>query len=141
MTNPSSQIPPEKPQKVTEKPQGTPDKPDNLEKPASFFQYVTSNTRDTIAYVILIIGIILLFFHPVYGGLLVGIISGLYFSEEIVSILNSLNDIIENEGIVRSLILGGLTLSLFIAAPAIFIGAAIAIGVKKILFPEWEKKS
>lgn len=100
------------------------------------YKYASTHTRDIIAYVCMIIGIVLLFTHAFYGGLVVGAIFGLYFFREINSYLKSLNDLIENQGMVRSLIFGGLLLALFVSAPAIFIGTACAIGVRQILYPE-----
>lgn len=98
----------------------------------------TTNTRDSIAYVVLIIGIILLFFHPFYGGLLIGLITGFYFSAEILAFLHAINHLIDEQGIVRSLIAGALFLGLIISAPAIFFGMAAAVGIRKIFFPERE---
>lgn len=106
------------------------------EKLESLVGYATANTRDTISYVLLIIGIILMFFHTFYGGALIGLIAGFYFSSEIMAIVKHGNDLVEEQGIVKSLIAGGLLLALFISAPAIFIGAALAVAIRQILFPE-----
>lgn len=106
------------------------------EKLESLVGYATANTRDTISYVLLIIGIILMFFHSFYGGVLIGLIAGFYFSSEIMAIIKHGNDLVEEQGIVKSLIAGGLLLALFISAPAIFIGAALAVAIRQILFPE-----
>ncbi|MGK5594435.1 MAG: hypothetical protein ACSNEK_03645 [Parachlamydiaceae bacterium] len=95
-----------------------------------------SSTRDSIAYVILIVGIILLFFHPIYGGLLIGLISGFYFSSELLAFLQAINHLIDEQGIVRSLVAGALFIGLFISAPAIILGMIAAVGIRKILFPE-----
>lgn len=94
------------------------------------YQYAQENTRDTIAYIVLIIGILLIFFKPFWGGLLVGIVVGIYFYNEILAIVQDLNGFIESQGMVRSLILGGIAIAFFISAPMIFIGAALAVGVK-----------
>lgn len=106
------------------------------EKLENLVGYATANTRDTISYVLLIIGIILMFFHSFYGGALIGLIAGFYFSSEIMAIIKHGNDLVEEQGIVKSLIAGGLLLALFISAPAIFIGAALAVAIRQILFPE-----
>lgn len=96
----------------------------------AMYQYAQENTRDTIAYIVLIIGILLIFFKPFWGGLLVGIVVGIYFYNEILAIVQDLNGFIEAQGMVRSLILGGIAIAFFISAPMIFIGAALAVGVK-----------
>lgn len=111
---------------------------DNLrksEKIEELYKYAKSNTADTIAYVAMILGILILFFEPFYGGLLIGFIAGLYFSNEIARPLRSIEDSIEELGMVRSLIFGGLILGLFIQAPMIFIGLALAVGLKQLITP------
>jgi len=106
------------------------------EKFDDIYSYARSNTRDTIAYVLLILGIVMLFFDTVYGGLLIGAIAGLYFNVEILWAIKNVNYLIEREGMVRSLILGGTLLGFFISAPAIFIGAAVAVALKEVILPE-----
>lgn len=107
-------------------------------KKEGLYTYAKSNTRDTIAYVLLIIGLILLFFAPFYGGILIGIVIGLYFANEIINVAKNINEFVDKQGVVRSLILGALTLAFFIAAPSIFIGAAITV-LAKFLFTEKSK--
>jgi ABC-type multidrug transport system fused ATPase/permease subunit len=105
------------------------------ERVENLFSYAKGNTRDTIAYILLIIGIILLFFQPHYGGLIIGIISGLYFSNEIIYIAGHFNDLIEEQGMVRVLVISALLAGLFIMAPAIFLGAAIGAIAIKVIYP------
>lgn len=139
-TPPSEPSPPhpEQPPKKSfkEKFQDSFDQLKTNEKLSHLSSFATSNTRDSIAYVILIIGIILLFFHPFYGGILIGIIAGFYFSSELLALLQSINSLIDEQGIVRSLIAGGLLLGLFVSASSIFVGMAIAVVARQILFPE-----
>ncbi|MFV0340908.1 MAG: hypothetical protein ACK5MA_09860 [Parachlamydiaceae bacterium] len=106
------------------------------EKIDNLVSYATANTRDTVSYVVLIVGIILLFFSSFYGGLLVGLVAGFYFSSEIMSIVKNFNALVEDQGVVKSLIAGGLLLAVFITAPWIVIGVALAVAVRQILFPE-----
>lgn len=105
----------------------------------SFFNQTTNNTRDVVAYVLLILGIILLFFHSFYGGILIGLVGGVYFSKEILYLLRNYENFIHEQGVVRSLVLGGLSLAFFISAPAIFIGVALAIALKILLTNEGDK--
>lgn len=105
----------------------------NLKKNEKFdavYQYAQDNTRDTIAYIVLIIGILLLFFNEFWGGLLVGIVVGIYFYNELLAIAQDVNAFIETQGMVRSLIIGGIAIAFFISAPMIFIGAAFAVAIK-----------
>lgn len=110
------------------------------EKVEDLYKYAKTNTVDTVAYVAMILGILILFFEPFYGGAIIGVVAGLYFSEEILKPLQSIEDFIERLGMVKSLIFGGLLLAFFIKAPMIFVGAAIAVGVKQLLLPSKKEK-
>lgn len=110
------------------------------EKLESLVGHATANSRDTLSYVVLIIGIILLFFHAFYAGVLIGLIAGFYFSSEILAVLKNFNAFVEEQGIVKSLIAGGLLLALFVSAPGIFVGIAVAVAARQILFPDSSAK-
>lgn len=94
--------------------------------------YIKHHSRETITYILLILGIVLLFFHPLYGGILVGIVTGIYFGDEIVDYLLHLKTAIHSSGIARNLILAGVAIAFFVSAPAIFLGIAIAVGMKQL---------
>lgn len=143
---------PQEPKKTEAKPEGkeadvkkkiseTLDSLRSNEKIETLFSYAKTNTMDTVAYILLILGIVFLFFNPFTGGLMIGVIAGIYFSEEIASFVEGYNEFIETAGMVKSLILGGALLALFISAPGIFIGGAIAAGVKHLLAPGAKKES
>lgn len=98
------------------------------------YNYASSNTRDMIAYALLLIGLILLFAEPPwYGETLIGVIFGLYFGTEMFNLIRNYQTFTEEHGFVKSLILGGTLLALFIKAPFIFIGAAVAIAIKQLI--------
>lgn len=105
------------------------------EKFDGLINYARDNVRDTVAYVVLIVGLILLFFQPFYGGILIGLVVGLFFTSEITALSRNVNEIIEKEGMVRSLILGALLLAVFISAPAIVIGTAVAVALRLLVEP------
>lgn len=90
--------------------------------------YIQSNQRDTIAYVVLVIGVILTLFQFPLGFLLVGIVAGLYFSNEIVSFFQNASKW-KDEEIPRNLILGGVALALIIAAPFLFLGTVATVAI------------
>lgn len=100
------------------------------------FHFAKTNTRDAIAYIMLIVGIILLFFERFSGELLIGIIFGLYYSMEIQSLFRNFNEFIEEQGIVRGIVLGVTAIALFISAPGIFIGAILAVIIKYLFSPD-----
>lgn len=107
------------------------------EKIEDLFSYAKSNTKDTVTYVLMILGILMIFFEPFYGGGLIGILGGLYFSKEIMVPLRDLEAFIDEQGMVRSLMFGGILLGFFlIGGYPIFIGAAVAIGIKQLIAPD-----
>jgi hypothetical protein len=97
-----------------------------------FLEYLKSHPREVISYAMLIVGIILLFFQPVAGGILVGLVAGIYFSEEIVAYITDWKMGVNAQAFTKHVICIGVALAFFIAAPAIFLGIAIAIGIKQL---------
>lgn len=102
--------------------------------------YFKLHSREIITYVLLILGIILLFFDALYGGILVGLVSGIYFGDEIIDYILHWKSSIHDHGVARNLIIAGIAIAFFISAPAIFLGAAIAIGIKQLFVESTEKK-
>lgn len=94
--------------------------------------YFQAHSREIITYVLLILGIILLFFDPLWGGVLVGLVSGIYFGDEIVDYIVHWKDSIHTHGVARNLIIAGIAIAFFLSAPAIFLGVAVAIGIKQL---------
>jgi hypothetical protein len=99
------------------------------------YNFAKTNTRDVIAYILLLTGLFLLFFNPSFGGTLIGVIFGLYFSQELYQSFKEYDHFIQLEGFVKSLVFGGLLLAFFISAPFIFIGAAVAVALRQLLVP------
>lgn len=95
--------------------------------------YAKHNTKDTIAYILLLAGLLLMFYEPWYGGILVGLIFGLYYSRELLDWITHIEQFISDQGFVKSLILLGLLIGFLIAAPYIFIGVAFVLGLRYLL--------
>lgn len=94
-------------------------------KSEDLMSYARNNTFDTIAYAVLVLGILLLFFQPLLGQLLIGVVAGFYFSKPISRELYNFKNRVTVEPLVHSLILIGTLLGLFICAPGIFIAACL----------------
>lgn len=107
----------------------------------ALMDYIKNNTKDSIAYIVMVVGILLMLFdsYAPYGGLAVGIIFSLYFASELIFVVTNIKDFIEEYGVVKSLVLGGTLLALFIKAPFFFIGMAAVIAIQLFVWPE-EKK-
>lgn len=89
--------------------------------------------RDTAAYILLAAGIVLLYWLPLLGGALVGIVFGVYFSEELMKGIKSGRTFFDREGRARTIVLAGTALGLFIVAPTMVLGAIAAVGVVALL--------
>lgn len=106
-----------------------------------FMDYLRDNTKDSIAYVVMVVGILLMLFdsYALYGSLLVGIIFSLYFINEISFLVMNIKDFVEEYGLVKSLVLGGALLALFIKVPFFFIGIAAVVAIKLFVWPDDKK--
>lgn len=94
--------------------------------------FIKSHSRDSIALGLLILGIILILFLPLYGGVLVGIVAGIYFGDRLVDFITHFKAPFGSDQLTHNLIVAGIALAFLISAPAIFLGAAIAIGIKQL---------
>ena len=121
----------------TQNPKDQDDRPvENHSGKEDLFNYFKNHSRETISYILLVLGILLLFTEPVYGGLLVGIVAGIYFGDEFVGYIKNWKTDINTKNryaeVARHLIFAGLAIAFFISAPAIFLGAAVSIGIKQL---------
>lgn len=101
--------------------------------------FAKENTKDTVAYIFLIVGFLLLFFEPLYGGTILGILLGLYFTNELVSFWKNSSQWIEEWGMVKTLVLAGILLSFFVSgigSAVIMIVAAITVVLKQLFLPD-----
>lgn len=108
-------------------------KSENLD---SVYDYAKKNTKDTVAYILLVIGLIFLFFEPSWGQGLIGLVAGYYFSDEIISAVLNCERTVNREGMGRSIVFGAAMIAFFIMAPFIFIGAAVVAGLKYLFLSE-----
>lgn len=112
--------------------------PSKSNKVEELFTFAKENTGDTIAYIFLIIAIFAMLFDPfsMYGALIVGIIFGLYFANELAYWVHDISALIEEHGIVKMLVLAGTILALLIKVPFVFIGIGAIVTVKVFLLRE-----
>ncbi len=104
------------------------------------YDYAKYNKEQTVAYILLIIGILLIFFSPILGELLIGLVGGFYFSKEIISYIRNLGQIAGGPDHTRYVILTAILLGILIVAPGFFIGAVIAAAFRKLFFePDSDK--
>ena len=102
---------------------------------------VKANAKDTIAYVLLVVGIILTLFQSFWGGFIVGLVLGYFYKDEIVQKVVNYQDIIQKEGLLKSIVLGGAFLTLLIGSFSLFVGAAIIAGLYFLIGKDSQPKS
>lgn len=90
-----------------------------------FFDFIMSHKIESLAYVIIILGILLSFFERFLGGIVVGAVFGVYFAMEIQEAYLQFKDFLIHEGIFRGFIIFAMAFALLIAAPGIVIGTIL----------------
>ncbi|MCE5294439.1 MAG: hypothetical protein LLF94_07490 [Chlamydiales bacterium] len=129
----NNQVPPENPIPKTEAPKKEMPKKESNPDHKGFFAFVSDNLWESISYVIMFAGLILSIFNPFIGGSLVGIILGIYFSQEVIDRAMSFKDLIIKEGIFRGFIVIAAVLALFILAPGLVLGVIIGAWIRPFL--------
>lgn len=87
-----------------------------------FVQFLLHNKLDAVAYLVLFCGLLLSLFHLFFGGIIVGIILGLYFSKEMQTRLMQFKDFLAHEGVFHGFVVIAAMIALFIASPGLIIG-------------------
>jgi len=119
-------------------PQNQPEDP--YSKNDNFGYYLKQNSKETIIYILLVLGIVLLFYNPLYGGVLVGIVTGAYYGDDIVIYISNWQATLASHGLARHLITAGIAIAFLISAPAIFLGAALVIGIRHLFIGQHPRK-
>lgn len=122
-------------QPYSPQPQGSKDNKSSYSKD-NLVDYFKDHSRETISYILLIAGILMIIPWPFYGGLLVGIVGGIYFGDAIINYIKNWKGNVSSTGnysvTSRHLVLLGVAIAFFLTSPAIYIGAAVAIGIKQL---------
>ncbi|MCE2982296.1 MAG: hypothetical protein LW832_01900 [Parachlamydia sp.] len=107
----------------------------NAKNMEQLYGYARQNKEQTVSYVLMIIGIILLLFTPylILGELLIGLVAGYHFSAQIISYLQSFSNRFTTQWAFQNTVIIVLVLTIFIMAPGLVIGAVAAAGLKEAL--------
>ncbi len=96
-------------------------------------KFAKENRFDTIAYILMVVGVLAYIFNPMVGGLMVGGIAGFYFSESIYNWVMQLGKTFDQLGIFRSVVLGGFLLCLVISSTFLLLGVALSAAIMAIV--------
>jgi hypothetical protein len=108
----------------------------NVEKSRSgksFIGIMKTHLGDTVAYSLLAVGLVVCFFDNFTGGLLVGLVTGLYFSKKIVSSLQNFQEILLREGIFRGFVIVIALCAFAISAPGLILGVILGAAIRPLL--------
>lgn len=97
-----------------------------------FLEFIQTHKWDSVAYFLLFIGLIVLCFHELVGGLIVGVILGIYFSEELRSRYEQCKNSIEHEGIFRAFVVIAAICALLISTFGLTVGTFIGVVIRPI---------
>lgn len=97
------------------------------------YKYAKNVKLESVAYVILAVGLVLIPFYPLWGGALIGLIFGAHYSDTIVEAIKRFRSYFEAQSRAKSISLGGVVLALLITLPTLFLGAAAAIGIVSLV--------
>ncbi len=104
--------------------------------------YAQSNRLETSGMIVLIIGLLLTFWPSKSIGLgLVGLVAGTFYYREAINYYCEVKCCFHEYGLFRVVLPIGVILGVFIASPALVIGAVIAAGVKILLSMKLKKNS
>jgi len=103
------------------------------EKMEELYSFTRTHTLDTVAYAVLIAGIIISIFSHFWGGILIGVVAGLYFTGEVMFAIKHFSHYVEKYGVFKTFVLGGVLFGLFIARPMLFVALAATIGIKLVI--------
>jgi hypothetical protein len=110
-------------------PQQEPGKPDQQ----NMFEFIKEHKWESVAYFVLFCGLILSVFDKIVGGLIVGLILGIYFSDAIKARVQEFKNFIHDEGIFRGFIVIAAILAMLIIAFGLFIGTLVGALIKPYL--------
>lgn len=88
---------------------------------------------DTIAYIVLAIGLVLTPWMPLWGGALVGIVFGIYFCDEMLNRVKGFRNYLAKEGMAKTLVCAGATVAILIWLPTLVLGAVAAVGIMALV--------
>lgn len=87
--------------------------------------FLEENRWDALAYLILFFGLIFSIFERFIGGIIVGIVLGLYFSQEAKDKFAEFKEFLAVEGIFRGFVIVAAIIALLIASPGLCIGVVL----------------
>jgi hypothetical protein len=97
------------------------------------YEYARSHFGETATYIALVLGLLLTLFGNFYGLPLIGFVAGLYFSKDILLLIDKAVEMFQGPNMLDEALIGAVLIALFLQAPMLFIGAAAAVVIRKVV--------
>lgn len=102
--------------------------------------YAGTLDQDTIAYIVLAVGVFLFFISPIFGGAIVGAVLGVVFVDQVTTAIRTARGYVHTERLVQTVSLIVLLVILIYALPTLFLGAIAAVGVVSLIRADSKKR-
>ncbi|MBT3393721.1 MAG: hypothetical protein HN411_01240 [Waddliaceae bacterium] len=97
------------------------------------YKYTLTNRFESILIVLVVFGVVLTWFNAPAGLGLIGLLLGMYFTDDIPTILYKLKEYYQTHGWFKIVLIGGALLSLLMTTWTFVVGIAAAVGVKSVI--------
>ena len=97
-----------------------------------FFEFVKHHKWDSVAYILIFVGLITSIFHPIVGGFVVGLILGIYYSDQVKLRFDWFKEFIDEYGIFRGFIVVAAILALLITTFGLCVGTLIGVYIRPV---------
>lgn len=105
-----------------------------------FFQFmkgfISMSKKEMVVSIVVLLSLLLTLgqFHlsHAFGSAIVGLLSGFFMMDEIKDLFKDFRVIVQRNNQFKTVLVGGLLISAFIAVPLLFIGLCAGVGVKSM---------
>lgn len=97
-----------------------------------FFELVKHHKWDSLAYLLIFTGLIISIFNQIVGGLIVGVILGLYYSDQVKVRFDMFKEFLDENGIFRCFIVIAAIVALLITTFGLCVGTLIGVYLRPI---------
>lgn len=95
--------------------------------------FAMSHKVETLATLLVFIGLVSLLFSHLIGGGIIGLVAGIFLEEDFKTSTLKMMDVFKGQDRFKTLLFGALMLCVFVSAPTLILGGLAGVGVRNIL--------
>jgi hypothetical protein len=107
----------------------------NSRKLDDLYGFASPSNLQIITYIVLVLGLIIIFFNTLLGSMIIGSVVGFFYSDEVIYYLKNAAQMFNSKQPLHAIIIAALILGVFISTPGFFFGIAVA-AIKQLLFSD-----